>query len=76
VTGAWREAAERTFADSRLHAGGWIHAPAVLALLRRPAVDDETARALWYLLVLERWLQAEAQSVELAPGAALVGSSA
>ena len=59
MRGRWGAAMEEAMSDSLLHAGGWIAAPAALAALRDPALTDDVARQLWYILVAERWLRAE-----------------
>jgi hypothetical protein len=41
-----------------LHEEGWINADAVRTTIAS-ARDERSARMLWHLLVLERWLRAE-----------------
>ena len=59
VRGRWRAPLDALLADSRLHAEGWIDAPAARRLLASPTLDEASARQLWYVLVAERWLRQE-----------------
>ena len=61
ILGRWRPMVARTFQDSLLHEGGWIQGDAVRAAIAG-ARDERSARMLWHLLVLERWLRAEHQA--------------
>jgi asparagine synthase (glutamine-hydrolysing) len=58
ILGRWRSMVELTFHDSVLHEEGWINADRVRATISN-ARDERSARLLWHLLVLERWLRAE-----------------
>jgi asparagine synthase (glutamine-hydrolysing) len=66
ITGRWRAAVQETFAQSLLARDGWIRADAVLAQLRALRDGDTAPQQLWYLYVLEAWMQKRlAQSAAL-----------
>ena len=67
----WRPAVRQTFADSELVKHGWVDGRALAGFLARTTLAETDARLLWHLLVLERWMQAEASSP--AAGGAVAG---
>ncbi|HJU74644.1 MAG TPA: asparagine synthase C-terminal domain-containing protein, partial [Gemmatimonadaceae bacterium] len=61
ILGRWRSMVDRTFENSLLHEQGWIRGAAVRDAVN-DARDTRTARHLWHLLILERWLRGEAKN--------------
>lgn len=61
ILGRWRPMVERAFSESVLHEEGWINADRVHAVIAN-ARDERSARMLWHLLVLERWLRGEREA--------------
>jgi asparagine synthase (glutamine-hydrolysing) len=57
ITTRWRERFEAAFQRPVLGETGWVSAPHVLAELRRSVDRGEAPVQLWYLFVLENWLQ-------------------
>jgi asparagine synthase (glutamine-hydrolysing) len=58
ILGRWRPMVARTFQDSILDQEGWIQGDRIRAAIQS-ANDWRSARLLWHLLVLERWLRWE-----------------
>jgi asparagine synthase (glutamine-hydrolysing) len=61
ILGRWRPDVARLFEASALESEGWIRGDAVRAAIAS-ARDIRSARMLWHLLVLERWLRAERET--------------
>lgn len=66
MAGKWRPMAEAAFADSLLAREGWIRRDAVLARIRALRAGETAPQQLWYLYVLESWLQAQRTPVAFA----------
>jgi asparagine synthase (glutamine-hydrolysing) len=57
ITTRWRERFEAAFERPVLGETGWINPPEVRAELRRAVDRGDAPVQLWYLFVLENWLQ-------------------
>jgi len=55
----WGPAAEECFRNSLLEKEGWIRSGPVLEQLRSASVTGSAPHQIWYLYVLENWLQHE-----------------
>ena len=55
----WRPAAEECFRNSMLEKEGWIRSKPVLEQLQAASVTGSAPHQIWYLYVLESWLQHE-----------------
>jgi asparagine synthase (glutamine-hydrolysing) len=60
LAGRWLPHVEATLRSSRLVAEGWIRSESLLAELAASARRGWAPQQLWYLFVLESWMQAEA----------------
>jgi asparagine synthase (glutamine-hydrolysing) len=61
LVGRWRPAFEASFRDSLLDYEGWIRADVVLKEFAAAAQHGSAPELMWYLFVLESWLQHERQ---------------
>jgi asparagine synthase (glutamine-hydrolysing) len=59
ITGRWRYQVEETFRDSLLEKEGWIRSGPALNWLAESTQTGLAPKQLWYLFVLESWLQNE-----------------
>jgi asparagine synthase (glutamine-hydrolysing) len=59
IVGRWRGQVEETFRNSLLEQEGWIRSGPVLSWLAESAQTGWAPKQLWYLFVLESWLNAE-----------------
>lgn len=57
LAGRWRSQFESLRSMTRLAQQGWIHQPALQHEIDRAIQSGEVPQQLWYLLVLENWLQ-------------------
>ena len=57
IAGRWRRIVEETLRNSLLEREGWIRIDAALSLLEHDARSGWAPIQLWYILVLESWLQ-------------------
>jgi asparagine synthase (glutamine-hydrolysing) len=57
IAGRWRPAFEEAFGDSMLAREGWVDSQAVLRALHGVAETQTAPQQLWYLYVLENWMQ-------------------
>lgn len=60
VATRWRGDAERLLDNPEIVRQGWIDAAGLRNLLRAPNTSGTKVHQLWYLLVLERWMQVNA----------------
>ncbi len=56
MTGRWRDAVRETLRSGHLSREGWISSETTLALLRRAVESGWAPNQLWYIFVLESWL--------------------
>ena len=59
----WRARVEESFHHSVLEKEGWIRSKPVLEQFKRAAITGRVPHQLWYLYVLENWLQQERAAV-------------
>jgi asparagine synthase (glutamine-hydrolysing) len=59
ITGKWRPEVTAIFQDSLLEKDGWIRPGSSLRWLEKSTQTGRTPKQLWYLFVLESWLQNE-----------------
>jgi asparagine synthase (glutamine-hydrolysing) len=59
ITGRWRHQVEETFRHSLLEKEGWIRSGPALNWLAESTQTGFAPKQLWYLFVLESWLQSE-----------------
>lgn len=62
IAGKWRAKVEDTFRDSILEKDGWMRSNQAINWLRKSAEMGWAPKQLWYLFVLESWLQKEHQN--------------
>lgn len=70
----WRERFESLLSSSQLHQSGWISAPAVRQEYRKAIEAGVASNQLWYIFVLEHWLQHESSETSGKLTPALSGS--
>ena len=59
----WRARVEESFQNSVLEKEGWIRSGPVLEQFKRAAATGRVPQQIWYLYVLENWLQQERAAV-------------
>jgi asparagine synthase (glutamine-hydrolysing) len=69
LTGRWRSSFEEAFRNSVLQREGWINAQPAIETLQRMPPGETAPEQLWYLYVLEQWMQRKRGSRPAAPSA-------
>jgi asparagine synthase (glutamine-hydrolysing) len=71
----WRDQFEDLLAQSLLEQAGWISTAAVRQQFRRAVDNGEASNQLWYIFVLEHWLQYESAGKALPALSGSLGGS-
>jgi asparagine synthase (glutamine-hydrolysing) len=65
MVGRWHDRVKESFSDSLLAKEGWIDSAATLRQLDKSLPAGSAPNQLWYLFVLESWLQSECGQTKL-----------
>jgi asparagine synthase (glutamine-hydrolysing) len=63
IVGRWRPQVESLFRNSILEKEGWLNSNATLRLLAGSVQNGSAPLQLWYLFVLESWMQHQSESI-------------